>query len=105
VVAQLAEVLLAHAVERGPVQLGGAADEVVHLRLEEGLVVTGERAAACPGPDDDEVITFGHADLLSTNGRAQAAGYRMPHLTVLLARALAGLALAGAGVLAKTAPG
>ena len=34
VVAQLAEVLLAQAVERRSVELGGAADEVVHLRLE-----------------------------------------------------------------------
>ncbi len=34
VVAQLAEVLRAQAVERRAVELGGAADEVVHLRLE-----------------------------------------------------------------------
>jgi hypothetical protein len=34
VVLELAEVLLAKAVERGAVQLGRAADEVVHLRLE-----------------------------------------------------------------------
>ena len=38
VVAQLAEVLLAQAVQRGAVELGGAADAVVHLRLE-GLAV------------------------------------------------------------------
>ena len=38
VVAQLAEVLLAQAVQRGAVELRGAADEVVHLRLE-GLAV------------------------------------------------------------------
>ena len=34
VVQQLAEVLRAQPVQRGPVELGGAADEVVHLRLE-----------------------------------------------------------------------
>ena len=34
VVAQLAEVLLAQAVQRGAVELGCAADVVVHLRLE-----------------------------------------------------------------------
>ena len=38
-VAQLAEVLLAQAVERRAVELGRAADEVVHLRLE-GLAVS-----------------------------------------------------------------
>ena len=38
-VVQFAEVLLAHPVQRGSVQLGGAADEVVHLRLEEGLAL------------------------------------------------------------------
>ncbi len=32
-----AEVLDTHPVQRGSVQLGGAADEVVHLRLEERL--------------------------------------------------------------------
>ena len=36
-VAQFAEVLGAHPVQRGSVQLGGAADEVMNLRLEEGL--------------------------------------------------------------------
>ena len=36
-VAQFAEVLLAHPVQRGSVQLGGAADEVMHLRLVERL--------------------------------------------------------------------
>jgi hypothetical protein len=36
-VAQFAEVLGAHPVQRGAVQLGRAADEVVHLRLVEGL--------------------------------------------------------------------
>ena len=41
VVAQLAEVLLPEAVQRRAVELGGAADEVVHLRLERlrGLTV------------------------------------------------------------------
>ena len=38
VVAQLAEILLAQAVQRGAVELRGAADAVVHLRLE-GLAV------------------------------------------------------------------
>ena len=36
-VAQFAEILGAHPVQRGSVQLGRAADEVVHLRLVEGL--------------------------------------------------------------------
>ena len=36
-VAQFAEVLGAHPVQRGPVQLGGSADEVMYLRLEERL--------------------------------------------------------------------
>ena len=36
-VAQFAEVLGAHPVQRGSVQLGGAADEVMHLRLVERL--------------------------------------------------------------------
>ena len=39
VVMNVAEVLLAHPVERGAVQLGGAADEVMHLRLEERLAL------------------------------------------------------------------
>ena len=45
VVAQLAEVLLAQAVQRGAVELRGAADAVVHLRLERlaVLVVPGVR--------------------------------------------------------------
>ena len=142
VVLQFAEVLLAHAVERGAVQLGGAADEVVHLRLEEGLVlgavpavgrdvpavleyvhggpvrrlagqpvtafeqqdalarrgeVAGERAAARPGPDHDDVITFGHVWLLS-DGRAQAAGCPVPHRTPSLARALTGAARRAEGL-------
>ena len=105
-VVQFAEVLLAHPVQRGPVQLGGAADEVMHLRLVERLglrvvpavgrdvtalhehvlggpvrrlarqpvaaleqqdalarggEVAGERAAARPGPDDDDVVMLAHA--------------------------------------------
>ena len=141
VVLQLAEVLLAHAVQGGAVQLGGAADEVVHLRLEEGLVldavpvvgrdvaavlehvqggpvlrlagqpvapfkqqdplsrrgeVAGERAAARPGPDDDDVITFGHVGLLLSNGRAQTAGAGC-RLDGPRARARAGVARRAAG--------
>ena len=51
VVAQFAEVLLAHPVQRGAVQLGRAADEVMHLRLEErlGLRVVPAVRARCTG--------------------------------------------------------
>ena len=142
VVLQLAEVLLAHAVQRGAVQLGGAADEVVHLRLEERLVlgavpvvgrdvaavhehvqggpvlrlagqpvaafeqqdalarrgeVAGERAAARPGPDDDDVITFCHVWLLLSNGRAPAAGCRVPALRAALGCAGRGGGTGGGG--------
>src|ERR1700733_1894878 len=148
-VAQLAEVLLAHAVQGGAVQLGGAADEVVHLRLEERLVldavqvvgrdvaavledlqggpvlrlagqpvaafeqqdplsrrgeVAGEGAAARPGPDDDDVITFGHVGLLLSNGRARSAWCRMSPGMAPLARALAGRAGSEGGP-AETARG
>ena len=108
-VVNLAEVLLAHPVEGGAVQLGGAADEVMYLRLEEGLAldvvplvgrdvtaidedvfgrpvaglagqpvaaleqqdalarrgeVAGERAAARPGSDHDDVVVLAHAGVL-----------------------------------------
>ena len=46
VVGELAEVLLAQAVQRRAVELGGAADEVVHLRLERLAVA---RRTRCPG--------------------------------------------------------
>ena len=109
VVMDFTEVLLAHPVERGAVQLGRAADEVMHLRLEEGLAlhvvplvgrdvtaidedvfgrpvgrlagqpvapleqqdalarrgeVAGERAAAGPRSDHDDVVVLAHAWLL-----------------------------------------
>ena len=55
VVAQLAEVLRAQAVERRAVELGGAADEVVHLRLE-GL----GRLRVVPGVLGDVAVVDEH---------------------------------------------
>ena len=54
VVAQLAEVLFAHPVERGAVELGGAADVVVDLRLE------GLAGAVIPGVRRDVAVVHEH---------------------------------------------
>jgi hypothetical protein len=55
VVPHFAEVLLAHAIERGAVQLGRAADKVVDLRLERLSVAVVPRVLGDVSPVDEDV--------------------------------------------------